>query len=113
MWSDILTSAAAWGHLFSPITQFELMQTGYVGILAGADIISDAYRHPSPKVLEAGETYVLTTPEFLGGYTDRGPPVAEPVSYAIHGEPARGWLIYEIMSMVHHNPRGVSYGRRP
>ena len=56
--------------------------------------------------------YVLSTPENVGGYTDRGPPVSQPTNYALHGQPARGWFIYEILATVFHTPRSISKATR-
>ena len=73
--------------------------------------MTDAYRVPQQKVLNAGDIYLLTSPEFLGAYTDRGPVVANEVnaSSSGHGVPARGWHLFETMSMTVANSRGIVY----
>ena len=77
-------------------------------------MVTDAYRVPQQKVLNAGDIYLTTLPSYLGAYTDRGAPVAKEVdaSASGHGVPARGWHIYETMSMVCANSRGVVYASR-
>lgn len=107
LWNDIIGNAAAFGNLFDPVTQFELIQTGYLGTLLGMQVISDAYRAPELKVLNAGEMYLLGPQEQLGTYTDRGPVESEPVNEFQLGNPSRGWFFYELMSITVHNPRAV------
>jgi hypothetical protein len=68
LWSDIIGNAAVWGNLFDPVSQFEIIQTGFLGTLLGMQILTDAYRNPQLRVLNAGEIYILSTPEMLGGY---------------------------------------------
>ena len=77
----------------------------------GISLVTDAYRVPQQRVLNLGDMYLLTSPEFLGAYTDRGPVVANEVnaSSAGHGVPARGWHLFETMSMTVPNSRGLVY----
>jgi hypothetical protein len=110
-----ITTNTTFGTFYDPVTQYEVVQTGYIGRILGIQLITDAYRVPQQKVLNQGDIYLLTSPEFLGAYTDRGPVVANEVnaSSAGHGVPARGWHIFETMSMVVANSRGVVYASSP
>lgn len=115
--SDVLTDITTnttFGTYYDPVTQYEVVQTGYIGQLLGMTMVTDAYRVPQQKVLNAGDIYLLTRPEYLGAYTDRGPVVANEVNASAsgHGVPARGWHLYETMSMTVANSRGVVYATR-
>jgi hypothetical protein len=110
-----ITTNTTFGTFYDPVSQYEVVQTGYIGRILGIQLITDAYRVPQQKVLNQGDIYLLTSPEFLGAYTDRGPVKAEEVnaSSAGHGVPARGWHIVETMSMTVANSRGVVYASSP
>jgi len=112
LWNDIIGNAAAFGNLFDPVTQFEIIQTGYLGTLLGMGIITDAFRYPQLKVLNSGEVYILGAPEQHGVYTDRGPVASEPRDSFNDGVPARGWFFYELLSMTLVNARLVVKGLR-
>jgi hypothetical protein len=106
-----ITTNTTFGTFYDPVTQYEVVQTGYIGRILGISLVTDAYRVPQQKVLNAGDIYLLTSPEFLGAYTDRGPVVANEVnaSSSGHGVPARGWHLFETMSMTVANSRGLVY----
>jgi len=112
LWNDIIGNAAAFGQLFDPVTQFEIIQTGYLGTLLGLGIITDAFRVPQLRVLNSGELYVVGTPDQHGAYTDRGPVVSVPQDQFADGTPSRGWYFYELISMVVHNARSIVKGIR-
>lgn len=112
VWQDVVGNAAVWGQLLDQVSRYEIVQTGYLGTLLGLGIVTDAFRHPLLKVLSAGDIYILSTPEMLGGYTDRGPVSVEPVDGAFVGSTSRGWFMYEFMSMVVANGRAVSKATR-
>lgn len=110
-WSDI-SGDAAFGQFLDPITKYDLVLNGHISTLSGMDLITDAFRNPNQKVLEKGEMYILTSPENLGGYTDRGGINAVPTSGADSGNTTRGWLLSEVLGMLVANPRGVAKARR-
>ena len=112
---NAITTNTTFGTFFDPVTQYEVVQTGYIGRILGIQLVTDAYRVPQQKVLNQGDIYLLTSPEFLGAYTDRGPVTANEVnaSSAGHGVPARGWHIWEMLSMTVANSRGVVYASSP
>jgi hypothetical protein len=107
-----LQGNSSFGAWFDPVSKLELIQTGLVGTLLGMSVMTDSFRHPNLKVLEPGEIYVTSTPETHGTYTDRGPVQSQDVNSYNDGIPARGWFMYEILSMVIHNARSVAKGVR-
>lgn len=106
-WTDIAGNAAAFGNLFDPVTQYELVQTGFLGTLLGMGITTDGFRDPMQRVVAANTMYILTSPQNLGAYTDRGPVKATPQENYADGIPARGWFFHELMSSVVGVTRGV------
>jgi hypothetical protein len=97
---------------FDPITKYELVMTGRIGRLFGMDMITDGYREPSLQVLDRGEVYLTSTPEMLGGYTDRGPVNSRPVDMGDIIIPARGWAMNEIISLIVANGRAVAKAKK-
>lgn len=107
-----ITGSVAFGSWFDPVSQYEIVQTGKIGTLLGLNLITDAYREPRLKVLNAGETYVTATPDTHGAFTERGPIQSVPVDSFQEGNPARGWSMWELTAMVLHNSRSLSKGIR-
>ena len=107
-----ITGSIAFGSWFDPVSQYEIIQTGQIGSLLGMSVITDAYRDPRLKVLNAGEVYVMSAPDTHGGFTDRGPIQSEAVNSYQDGTPARGWMMWELIAMVLHNPRSFAKGIR-
>lgn len=112
VWGDIVGNAAEWGNLFDPVTQFEIIQTGFIGTLLGLGITTDAFRVVTQQVLNPGEIYCLSDPSTHGVYTDRGPVAAIPKDQYEDGVPARGWMFWELMSITVANARSVVKGIR-
>lgn len=106
LWNDFLTGTN-FLPFYDPVSQYEIVQTGVIGRIMGLTLISDAYRVPQLKVLNPGEMYLVTRPEYHGAYTDRGPVVAQEINGQANGmgTPSRGWYLWEQMSMVVPNPR--------
>ena len=110
-WADIIGSAD-FASFLDPVNKYDLALNGYLGTLAGLNLVTDAFRQPNQKVLARGELYVVATPENHAAYTDRGGIRATPTSGADMGNTTRGWLLSEMLSFVLANPRSVSKGRR-
>jgi hypothetical protein len=89
-----------------------LVLNGYLGTLIGLSLVTDAFRAPNQKVLERGEIYVITSPEYTGAYSDRGGVRSTPTSGADSGNSTRGWFMSEIISMMITNVRSISKGKR-
>lgn len=109
MANDIVVdlNGTTFGSWFDPISQAEIVMTGMLGTLMGLAFITDAYRDPTLRVLNQGDLYILTTPEYHGAYTDRGPVSSTAVDNYADGEPSRGWSMFELVSMCIHNTRSV------
>jgi hypothetical protein len=110
-WADIIGSAD-FGQFLDPVNKYDLVLNGYLGTLAGLNLLTDAFRQPNQKVLNRGELYVIGTPENHAAYTDRGGIRATPTSGADQGNTTRGWLLSEMLSFILANPRSVSKGQR-
>ena len=110
-WNDITgnTQFSAW---FDPVTKYEIVTTGELGQMLGLTFITDGFRQEQLKVLESGEIYLVGDPLMHGGYTDRGPVQSNEVNQYSDGIPARGWFMWEDMSMVIGNARSVIKGKR-
>jgi hypothetical protein len=108
VWSDILTNSS-FTQFFDPVSQYEVVQTGVIGRVLGLTLISDAYRVPQLKVLNQGEIYMVTRPDYHGAYTDRGPVTAQEINGQANGMgvPARGWYLWEQLSMTVPNARSL------
>ena len=112
---DLLTDLAvgnAFGSWFDPISKWEIVRTGRIGRLFGLNIITDGWREERLRVLNDGEFFVLGSPEYLGGYTDRGPVEARPADDFDKAIPARGWTVREIIAMGLGNAKAVAHGVR-
>jgi hypothetical protein len=107
-----LTTSASFGTWFDPVTQFEVVSTGRVGNILGMQVLTDAWREPTLRVLNPTDVYVLAAPELLGVYTDRGPVDARAVDNYPDGMPARGWTFFEILSVTLFNAKAISKGIR-
>jgi hypothetical protein len=75
-------------------------------------IITDGFRDPLQRVLSSNDLFVVSSPIYHGGYTDRGPAQSTPVDSFERGIPARGWDMYETISAVLANSRSVAKGQR-
>lgn len=105
---DITTGSAFNNdNFFDPVSRLEIVMTGIIGTLLGMQISTDGYRDPRLKVLNRGEVYITAQPNFIGGYSDRGPVQSEP-RVNDKNFPGRGWFMYEIISSAIVNAKGVS-----
>lgn len=106
-----LTTGNGFDTFFDPVSRLEIITTGTIGTLLGTELITDGFRDPRLRVLNPGDIMVTTQPEYLGGYTDRGPITSEPRNND-KDFPGRGWYQYETISMALANARGVSIAKR-
>lgn len=109
--TDMMTGTA-FAEYYDPITKYELIQTGRIGSMYGLNIITDGFREPTLQVLSRGESFMTTSPDLLGSYTDRGPLVSNPVDSYADGVPARGWSMFEFISAAVANAKGVATAQR-
>lgn len=106
-WEDIQTNSS-FGAYYDPVTKLELIQNGVLGRFFGREFITDGFRHPVLKVLGYGELYMLGQPEFLGGYTERGPVESAEIDGATRGQAgSRGWAFAQDISVAVHNAKAV------
>lgn len=106
-----LTTGSAFSTFVDPVSKLEIIQTGRLGTVLGLELVTDGFREQNLQVLTPGEFYVLTSPSYLGAYTDRGPIQAEPRSNT-NDAMGRGWFMGEVMSMAVANAKGVCKGVR-
>ena len=92
-----------------PITQRELVMGGFVGMCLNMSILTSAGRNTF-EVVQPGNIYCVTAPEFLGGFPIWVELFSEPVNQFHDGKPVRGWFWYELISMIIINAAGVAKG---
>lgn len=107
-----LIASPSFGTYYDPVTKYELLQQGFLGRILNIDLISDATRHPTLKVLNQGEMFLLSDPINLGAYATRGPVESQEVNEANLGSNARGFFMSEEIATLVHNPRSVVVARR-
>lgn len=108
--NDIVTGTT-FAAFLEPVTKLEAITTGRLANFFGTDLVTDANRDPRLRVLQNGELYAFGSPDYVGGYTDRGPVTSEPRNNA-SDIPGRGWYMKEIVSMGISNSRGVAKAKR-
>jgi len=110
-WDDIISNVefSTW---LDPVSKFELVSTGTLGSILGVTLSTDAFRRQNLRVLNQGELYMCGSPEMHGSYTDRDGLQSREIDRKEDGVPARGWSMYELMSMSLHNARSVQKGVR-
>lgn len=106
-----ITMGQVWADLIDPFTRMEILRTGRLGTIYGAEIITDGARDPSMKVLEPNEILFLAGADYLGEYTDRGGIQAVPIGPAETGINGFGWHMVEYLSATVANHRGVGMVR--
>lgn len=111
LWTDIVADAG-FQQIIDPVSKHELLLTGELGRILGTRLITDAFRHPTHKVLAAGELWMVGDAEFHGQYTDRGGITAQPLDGTNENVPGRGWFLHESISMVLANARSVAFAKR-
>ena len=99
-------------NAIDPVARHELLLTGELGVLYGATVVSDAYRHPEHKVLSQGEFFVFADSVNLGAYSDRNGLQSAPTDIVVEKVPGRGWTIWESFAMTLANSRATAMGYR-
>lgn len=107
---DIITGAE-FQHVFDPVTQREVLETGEIGSLYNTKIYSDQVRQPEFRVLEDGEFYMVGAPINHGVILTRALN-SSPVDRAGWGEPKKGWYLSQNTSMAVVNNKSVVKGKR-
>ncbi len=111
LWDDIIadTEFSTW---FDPVSKHEIVLEGSLGSILGVNLITDAFRHDTLKVLEPGEVYFVGAPQTLGGITQRKELATESINKYNQGKPERGWFMETIEGMSVVNSRAVTRGNR-
>lgn len=110
VWQDFI-AGSEFVNVFDPVTRWDIIQTGELGQMYGVLIITDAQRSPNLRVLEPGDVYIVSTPEFHGVMHAR-PLTTEPITQYNQGQAKRGWFFEQITSMIVGNSRSVIRGKR-
>lgn len=90
----------------------ESVLEGSLGSLLGVQLITDAFRHDTLKVLDAGEVFFLGAPQTLGGITQRKELMTQAIDRYNVGRPERGWFMEQIQGMSFVNSRALTRGQR-
>jgi hypothetical protein len=111
LWNDIIadTEFSTW---FDPISKHEIIMNGTIGSILGVNLITDAFRYETLKVLEAGEVFAYGAPNTVGGIIDRGDLSAKPTDQAVNGKSEMGWFFSKVEGMAVVNNRSIVYGQR-
>ena len=111
LWNDIIADAefSAW---FDPVSKHEIVLEGSLGSILGVQIITDAFRYETLRVLSAGEVFFLGAPQTLGGITQRKELSTESINKYNQGKPERGWFMQQIEGMAITNSRALVRGQR-
>lgn len=110
-WVDIQGSAD-WHTALDPVTKYDLLFNGRLATISGMEITTDGFRDPKQRVLERGEIYVISEPEYHGVFTNRGGVQSTPTDGANSGDTDKGWLLSELLSLTIANTRSVAKGIR-
>lgn len=111
LWQDVIANGEFTGVL-DPVTQWELLQQGFLGTMYGITMVTDFFRQPNMKVLETGEIYIVGSPINHGVFTMRGAMMAQPIDRFSDAEAKKGWFIDQICSMVVGNAMSITRGRK-
>jgi hypothetical protein len=108
-WNDIVGNSEFQGML-DPVSKYDLVLNGELGILLGLRIVTDGYRAPELQVLQPGEIYVVGAAQNHGQFTTRGGVESTPIDGALQGRNSKGWFLAENLSVLISNARSVAKG---
>lgn len=111
LWNDIIadTEFSSW---VDPVHKHEIVLEGSLGSILGVQLITDAFRHETLRVLSEGEVFFLGAPQTLGGITQRKELSVEAINRYTHFRPERGWFMEQIEGMSIVNSRALVRGQR-
>jgi hypothetical protein len=110
-WNDIVSNSE-FQSMLDPVSKYDLVLNGELGILLGLRIVTDGYRAPELQVLNPGEIYVVGAPQNHGQYTTRGGVESTPIDGSLQGRNSKGWFLAESLSMILTNARSVAKGQK-
>ena len=111
LWNDVRTDSE-FASYFDPVTKHELIMEGSLGTFFGMQIITDAYKHDTLRVLGNGEMFILGAPQALGGITVRQELASKAIDKYAQEKAERGWFLSMIEGMAVVNPRGLVRGQK-
>ncbi len=111
LWNDIRTDSE-FASYFDPVTKHELIMEGTLGSFYGMQIITDAYKHDTLRVLQNGEIFVLGAPQSIGGITIRQELQTKAIDQYANGKMERGWFMGGLEGMAVVSPRGIVLGQK-
>lgn len=88
---------------FDPITKYEDLLRGRIGMLIGSSVYSDAFRHPQHAVLAKGEVWHMVGASMLGKY-EVGPTVID----VSENEDEYVWHVKKTFTLSYIDPRGYT-----
>ncbi len=109
---DMTNNSSSWVGAYDPVSQYEIIETGFLGRIYGMPIRSEPFREEKLRVLSRGTLYLVSTPEFHGAVSDRGAVMVSNYDPAQIGIAGRGMFLAEQVSMVIANSRSVVKGSR-
>jgi hypothetical protein len=111
LWNDIIADSefSSW---FDPVSKHEIVLEGSLGSILGVQLITDAFRYETLRVLSPGEVFFLGAPQTLGGVTQRKELATESINKYNQGKPERGWFMEQIEGMAITNSRALTRGQR-
>ncbi|MFA5132626.1 MAG: HK97-fold major capsid protein [Candidatus Paceibacterota bacterium] len=95
-----------------PVTQREIIMAGYIGHILNTAVITTAGTNNMYEILQPGEVFAVTLPEYLGGISQRSDLMSEPYTEAVNGKPRRGFYWWEMLCLALINAKGVAYGQK-
>lgn len=110
LWNDI-SAQAEFANWFDPVTKHEMILDGRLGSLMDVQLITDALRYDTLRVLNDGEIYFLGPASAVGVILQRKALQANPTDRYNFGQPERGWYLVQIQSDAVF-PRAVSKAQR-
>jgi hypothetical protein len=101
-----------------PVTERELLMTGYVARFFNADILVTAGTQVGQgglgrfsanwEIVPPGKIFAIADPDFLGVFPIRVELFSEPAHKFVLREPRYAWMFYELIAQTIINPRGVA-----
>jgi len=110
-WNDIVGNSE-FQSMLDPVSKYDLVLNGELGILLGLRIVTDGYRAPELQVLNPGDIYVVGQAQNHGQFTTRGGVESTPIDGALQGRNSKGWFLAENLSCIITNARSIAKGSK-
>jgi hypothetical protein len=106
--SDIVKTMSS---AVDPVTERELLLSGYIGNIMNAQILTAAGTGVQ-EVIPSGTFYACTSPEYLGVMGERIELFSEPYNKYALGETVKGWMFTEMVGFGLPDGRRVAKGSK-